>query len=81
MKLRTDTPVGKTNALIGGFVNAVAQNVSPSCQILMLLLNPPAPFHRDHLSEVDSPEFYTHVHWSLIQPIFLNLINEKVCWV
>lgn len=61
MKLHTDTLVDKMNALKGGFVNAVAQNVSPSCQILMLLLNPPALFHHDDLSEVDGPEFYTHV--------------------
>lgn len=59
MKFHTDAPVGKLNALKGSFVNAVAQNVSPSCQILMLLLNPPALFLRDDVSEVDSPEFYT----------------------
>lgn len=58
-KFHTDAPVGKINALKGSFVNAVAQNVSPSCQILMLLLNPPLLFLRDDLSEVDSPEFYT----------------------
>lgn len=58
-KFHTAAPVGKINALKGSFVNAVAQNVSPSCQILMLLLNPPALFLRDDLSEVDSPESYT----------------------
>lgn len=66
MKLRTDILIGKMNTLKGGFVNAVVQNVSPSCQILMLLLNPPALFHHDDLSEVDDPEFYTHV------PLYLN---------
>lgn len=58
-KFHSDAPVGKMNALKGRFVNTVAQNVSPSCQILMLLLNPPALFLCDDLSEVDSPEFYT----------------------
>lgn len=57
MKLRTDVLIGKMNTLKGGFVNAVAQNVSPSCQILMLLLNPPVLFHHDDLSELDRPEF------------------------
>lgn len=61
MTLCTDTLVGETNALKGRFVNAVAQNVSPSCQILMLLLDPSALFHHDDFSEVNCPEFYTHV--------------------
>lgn len=60
MKFHTDALVGKVNLLKGGFVSAVAQNVSSSCQILMLLLNPPVLFLRDDLSEVDGPEFYTH---------------------
>lgn len=55
VKLRADVLIGKMNAPKGGFVNAVAQNVSPGCQILMLLLNPPALFHHDDLSKVDSP--------------------------